>query len=479
MSKTLYFYDLETTGLSSSESRIMQFAGQRTSLDMKLIGEPQNILIKLAPDILPDPRAIMVTGITPQQTITDGVTEAEFLKIFHKEIVERDTIFVGYNSVRFDDEFIRYLHYRNFYDAYEWQWRDGRGKWDLLDVVRMTRALRPDGIKWPIVDSKPSNRLEELTKANGISHTGAHDALADVIALIDLAKLINESQPKLFSYLLNIMTSKKNIESLINNDIPFVYTSGKFDSEYEKTTVVSKLVSHPKRQAVLVFDLRYNIDNYVNLSVEELVKAWRPEDRDQPRLPIKDILFNRCPAIAPLSVLDEDSEKRIGLNKNQIETNYKKLEKVKINFSKKLLEALVILDATQEAKYSNSNKLVDAQLYDGFFGDGDKRKMEKVRNTNPSDLVENSSTFSDKRLNKLLPLYKARNYPKLLTSEEIAVWDKYRTEQLLGGNEFSKMKIYFDQLVELGKSPDTNKDKSFLIDELKLYGESIIPTTEY
>jgi len=149
MAETLYFYDLETSGFNPREQRIMQFAGQRTDLGLKPIGEPHNILIALSEDILPDPDAILITGITPQQTIAEGISEAEFLKIFNSEVALPGTIFTGYNTIRFDDEFMRYSHYRNLYDPYEWQWRDDRSKWDLLDLVRITRALRPEGIKWP------------------------------------------------------------------------------------------------------------------------------------------------------------------------------------------------------------------------------------------------------------------------------------------------------------------------------------------
>src|SRR3989344_5067621 len=168
MSSSLLFYDLETSGFNPREQRIMQFAGQRTEMQLKPIGEPFNYLIKMTEDILPDPDAVLLTGITPQSTIADGITEVAFLKIFAHEISIPGTVFVGFNSIRFDDEFIRFLHYRNFYDAYEWHWADGRGRWDMLDVVRMTRALRPDGIKWPFDSSGvPANRLELLTAING------------------------------------------------------------------------------------------------------------------------------------------------------------------------------------------------------------------------------------------------------------------------------------------------------------------------
>ena len=85
MSASLFFYDLETSGINPREQRIMQFAGQRTDMNLQPVGEPFNIVIKLTDDVLPDPDAILVTGITPQQTLTDGITEAEFLKIFHAQ----------------------------------------------------------------------------------------------------------------------------------------------------------------------------------------------------------------------------------------------------------------------------------------------------------------------------------------------------------------------------------------------------------
>ena len=201
---TFFFYDLETSGLNAREDRIMQFAGQRTDLNLNKIGDPVNILVKMTDDTLPSPQAIMVTKITPQSTLADGLTEAEFCQYLTDEIFTENTCVVGYNSVRFDDEFMRHLFWRNFRDPYEWQWADGRSRWDLLDVVRLTRALRPEGINWPVVDGKATNRLELLTKENGISHEHAHDALSDVEALISVTKLIKEKQPQLYDYLYKI-----------------------------------------------------------------------------------------------------------------------------------------------------------------------------------------------------------------------------------------------------------------------------------
>ena len=226
---SFFFYDLETSGLSGGDDRIMQFAGQRTDLDLNPTGEPVNILVKLNDDTLPSPGAILTTGITPQKTLEDGMPERELAKKLAEEIFTPDTIILGFNSIRFDDKFIQHLFWRNFYDPYEWQWKDGRSRWDMLDVVRLTRSIRPEGINWPITDEgKPTNRLELITKANGISHESAHDALSDVNALIDVTRLIRNHQPKLFDYLLKLR-DKREVKIVVDlsNPTPFVYASGR------------------------------------------------------------------------------------------------------------------------------------------------------------------------------------------------------------------------------------------------------------
>ena len=273
MAQTFFFYDLETSGFRAQTDRIMQFAGQRTDMDLQPIGEPYNFLVTLSDDTLPSPDALMVTGITPQKTLEEGYSEAECARMVSEEIFTPETIAVGFNNVRFDDEFIRHLLWRNFYDPYEWSWKDERSRWDMLDVVRLTRALRPDGIEWPMdANGQPTNRLELITKANGIAHDNAHDAFADVAALIEVTKLVKRAQPQLFDYLL-AMRDKRAVQRLVNLETkqPFVYTSGRYDKQHAKTTVAFPLAPAPNSN-VLVYDLRYDPTPFVNLSQQELAK---------------------------------------------------------------------------------------------------------------------------------------------------------------------------------------------------------------
>lgn len=477
MGVTFYFYDLETSGFNPREARIMQFAGRRTDLKMKPIGDPDNIIIKLTEDTLPEPDAILVTGITPQRTLQDGITEAEFLEHFHNEIVKPDTIFVGYNTVRFDDEFMRFLHYRNFYDPYEWEWRENRSRWDILDVVRMTRALRPDGITWPFDSSgKASNRLEFLTSVNKLSHSNAHDALSDVEATIAVARMIHNKQPKLFDYLLE-MRKKKNVEKLVSANKPFIYTSGKYNGDFEKTTVVGLLVKHPSLgDAALVFDLRYDPAAFVDLSPKELADAMkRRSDEEGPRLPVKTLKYNRCPAVAPITVLDEKSKTRLSLKMEQIEKNYKTLIINRDKLASKLNEALEMLDKYQQAKFVEDNLDADGRLYEGFFNDSDKTKMSLVRATDQSELTNFDIVFSDGRLQALLPLYKARNFPKSLNDNDLKLWEQFKERRLMGGGADSKAVRYFKRLDELLSNSSLTAKNQYLIEELKLYGESILP----
>jgi exodeoxyribonuclease I len=475
---SFFFYDLETSGVSPREARIMQFAGQRTDLNLKPIGNPYNILIKITEDVLPDPYAILVTGITPQKTLTDGITETEFVKIFLNEIVRPDTIFVGFNSIRFDDEFMRFLLWRNFADAYEWQWKNGCSRWDIMDVARMTRALRPNGIKWPFrPDGVPTVSLESLTSVNKISHSDAHDALSDVNATIEVARMINQNQPKLFEYLLSIR-GKKEVAKIVESGQPFVYTSGKYANEFEKTTIVQSLGPHPDKQGVLVYDLRHDPTEWQKMSPEKLADAWKwKKDSKQPRVPVKTLQFNRCPSIAPLGVLDKESSNRLKLDTNNVQKNRKMLDQDK-SFAANLREALKLLNQEREQSQLLPDEAeVDARLYDGFIGDNDKKIAEKVREANTSEISKLANGFKDVRLKQLLPLYKARNYPASLSAEERADWSKYKNRILTSGGEKSRLSRFSRQLVELseGKLRKLTDDERYILEELRLYAESILP----
>jgi exodeoxyribonuclease-1 len=471
MDQTFFFYDLETSGLNPREDRIMQFAGIRTDLDLNPIGEPYNVLVKLNDDTLPAPDALMVTGITPQQTQADGYTEAEFSKFLMDEIFTPGTIATGFNSIRFDDEFIRALFWRNFYDPYAWFWRDDRSRWDLLDVVRMTRALRPEGIVWPETDGKANNRLENLTKENGIDHFKAHDALSDVEALIAVTKLIKTKQPKLYEHLF-AYKDKKLVKSLINleNKQPFVYVSGRYDATYHKATVAFPLTSG-KNGNVIVYDLRHDPTPFLNLSLKELQEIFftpwedRKKEGYQP-LPVKELQYNRAPAVAPVGVLEHQGGwERIGLDQATITKN-----RAALLSSPGFAENIrTLFENKPEFK-----KLTDpeAQLYDGFVSDGDNLRIEKVRNANAQQLADLHPDFVDERLPGLLLHYKARNYPKSLAEDEAVAWESWRAQHIRAA-----IPAFVNRLNEIAKTT-TDESKQFVLQELQLWAESIVPIDE-
>lgn len=474
---TFYFYDLETSGIDARQSRIMQFAGQRTDVDLQQVGEPDSLLIKMTDDTLPDPDAIMVTGITPQQTRQDGITEAEFLKYFTDHIATPDTVMVGFNSIRFDDEFVRFCHYRNFYDAYEWQWKDGRSRWDILDVARMTRALRPEGIKWPFgPDGKASNRLGLLSSVNKLEHSSAHDALSDVKATLAVARLIKAKQPKLFDYLLSIR-DKRSVAKLVDSGQPFVYSSGRYSSQFEKTTVAVAAAPVANMQGVIVYDLRHDPSKYVDLSVAELSKLAQAKKPDDPRLPAKILQYNRSPAVAPLGVLDKSSRDRLKLDLKVIEQNLEKLRASK-DFSNKLSEVFDKLRPPRQASLTVDEQQVDTMLYDGFVSDEDKTKMSVVRAADGQELADLHMDFSDERLKLLLPLYKARNFPRNLSDEEQQHWQQFCSRKMFDGGDQSRAVRFFRRLEELSIQKGLTSNQRYLLKELELYAQSILPIIE-
>ncbi len=475
-----FFYDLETSGFSPSLDRIMQFAAQLTDADFKPLAKPVNVLVRLSDDILPSPDAVLVHGITPQQTLDSGILEAEFSALLEREMAIGHTVVVGYNNCRFDDEFIRYTLYRNLRDPYKWQYQDGRSRWDLLDVGRMMRALRPEGVNWPFnQQGEPSNRLEDLARVNKLSHTQAHDALSDVQATIELAKLFKRAQPKLFNYLFQLR-KKEAVRDIIRPGSlqPFVYSSGAYGVGNLATTVAVSLASHPDdRNSFIVYDLRFNPEAFLAMNPEELrsrlfLTAQQREETEP--LPVKKIALNRVPAVAPLGTLDDAAQQRIHL---PLETALAHLKAIKrqSQFINNIIQAYKSLPPYP------SGKDPEARLYDGFFPEPDKSLLKTLVSKKPRELAGLTPDFIDQRLPTLFFRYKARNYPEILTDEENRHWQSWRQERLLGKSELDGMDLikFQQRLAELAPTVADDAKKMFLLEELRLYAQSIAPDSVF
>jgi len=474
-SPSFYWYDYETFGTDPRTDRIAQFAGIRTDMDFNIIDEPIDIYCKAADDILPNPEACLITGITPQKTFETGFIEADFIARIEKEFSTPNTCVVGFNSIRFDDEFTRYSLYRNFFDPYAREWQNGCSRWDIIDLVRMTRALRPEGIKWPVDENGiASNRLELITKANGISHEAAHDALSDVYATIALAKLIKDKQPKLFNFVLE-HKNKQKVSKILDLYKPNValHTSGMYPSTICNTTVVYPLAQHPtNKNGIIVFDLRYSPEDLISLSAEKIIeRLYTPRDElpeGVERIPLKTIHINKCPVVAPISTLDDASAKRLGIDKQQYLKHLEVLRNIP-GLNKKLV------------KVYNHNPFTtdtdpDKSLYGGgFFSPEDKKRMEDLRQLSESRLAHAEFNFKDKRIPEMLFRYRARNYPDSLSDIEKTKWNEYRQNKFSNTEDHKalNMKKFNEKLTEYFHDDSLDENKKKVLHDLKEWGEMI------
>lgn len=470
--RTFFFYDLETSGFSARYDRIMQFAGQRTNDELEPIGQPVNLLVKLTDDILPSPGAVLTTHITPQMTVADGISEADFCRYFLEQVATPDTTILGYNSTRFDDEFIRHTLWCNFHDPYQWAWAEGRDRWDLLDVTRLVRALRPEGINWPTKRVAETDQLittvnlVDMAKCNGFENDNAHDALADVKALINLARLLRQSQPTMWRYLLD-HHDKRSILNIItpSQPKPFVYASGRYSSSYQKTTVATVIAEGRTPNSYLVWDLRYDPVDFTSLSEAEILsnlaadRATRRQDNFVP-VPIKELSINKCPAVAPLGVLDSASEVRISLSRTEAMKHYHQL-----NSQAGLAKRLTKVWRKRPAFPPASD--VEGKLYDSFTPKSDQAKIRLVAAADSTGLADLHPNFTDERLDELLFRYKARQYPASLSESEEERWRKFRRAKLE-----RELPAYLSELSKLASSLAADQ---FILEELQLWAESIAP----
>jgi exodeoxyribonuclease-1 len=469
---TLYWHDYETFGADPVRDRPAQFAGQRTDADLNPVGEPLVVYCRPSPDRLPAPEACLITGITPQLALAKGLNEAGFIGRIHEELARPGTCGVGYNNLRFDDEVTRHTLYRNFFDAYAREWQNGNSRWDLIDVARMCYALRPDGIEWPRhEDGNPSFRLEDLSAANGLEHDSAHDALSDVHATIGLARLIKKAQPRLYDFAFS-MRRKQTALGLLNvrDKQPVVHTSAMYPAQTGCTTVVVPVALHPvNKNAVIVYDLRYDPAELIGADPEQIAERLFTKNDDLPegvdRFPLKSVHINKSPMLAPLNTLNDAAAARL------------QLDMVRVKQHLETIRGAGELETRIQQALKNGGFQSDADpelnLYGGFVNDADRDRMAQVRRSKPEALAELRPAFDDARLPELLFRYRARNWPQTLNSDEQARWLEHCRAAVSEGRLSLSMREYEQRLQALADGAALNEAQMEILEALAEYGAEL------
>jgi len=468
--QTFYWHDYETFGIDPQRDRPVQFAGLRTDAEFNVIDDPLVIYCKPAADCLPNPDSCLITGITPQLAEQKGICEAEFIGRIHQQFAQPNTCTLGYNNLRFDDEVTRNCLYRNFYDPYAREWQNGNSRWDIIDVVRAARALRPEGIQWPVnEDGRPSLRLDQLTAANGIAHEAAHDALSDVYATIGMARLVKQAQPKLYQFLLQHRGKAKVQELLqLGSFKPIVHISGKYTALNLCLAIVLPVCKHPTNtNGIIVYDLSIDPEPMLSLSIADIQQRLFTATDDLPegvtRIPLKTVHINKCPVLAPVSVIKPDDAQRLAIDLALCQDNINKI-KAAAGLAEKLAAVF------SGHAYSEQDSDPDLAIYSGgFFSEADRLKMAKIRVTSPEQLAKTKFSFTDLRLPEMLFRYRARNYPETLGADEQLRWNEFCKNRLTGRQAGSGITLdaYFARLQELRSNKNINAD---IINALNAYG---------
>jgi len=462
--ETFLWYDLETFGLNTRYDRIAQFAARRTDMNLKPIGDPIVLFGKVSDDYLPDPLACLVTGITPDDNKERGLCEEELIRRINEEFSVPRTIVCGFNNIKFDDEMVRSTLYRNFFDPYEREWKNGCSRWDIIDLVRAAHDLRPDGINWPPKNPETGNpvfKLTELTAANHIEQVGAHDAMVDVNATIAIARLIKEKQPRLFSYALN-HRSKEQVKRIVTTPFgsPFLLTATRF--------------TNPNGCSELVLPITPTIDipnTFIcfDLSKDPMALISAKDDYSS-----VDGLFslavNRCPFVTELraNFPSDEAFTRLGIDKQKC-----------LRTSELLREHPLLIPKLRIAKQKDEFPVVndtDFAIYSGgFFSDNDKKQFDVIHTTKPDERLSLSLKFEDVRIQEMLFRQVSRNYPEALTETQKKQWKSFCANRILNppGNVMINWDFFNRKVDERLSSNETTPQQKLVLSKLKKYGSDL------
>jgi len=424
MTKTFLWHDYESTGANPRVDRAVEFAAIRTDEDFNEVGSPIELICAPSVDVLPNPFAVKITGITPQHCEQNGVNEYDFFRAIHTEMSTPGTCSVGYNNLVFDDEITRFGFYRSFLDPYGREYLNGNSKWDVIDLARTAYALRPTGIEWPDNDGKVTFKLTALTEANGIAHDGAHGALSDVRATIDLARRIKQAQPKLVAHHLGLRDKRAVQHQLGTIGKMSVLVTRHVSKNQKHATVITPIAINPmNRNEVIYFDLTKDPENVITMDDDALAEAVFKNGRSGEGLYV--LAINKCPSVSPVSVLQGVPDGWLNFDIDAITESRDHLVA-----HADTLVAKVARVYRHETEYEPLD--ADSALYERFMDNDDHLICADVHSKTAAEKAVWVPPFRDQRLQTIYPRFIARNWPEYLSEDHRAAWEQHVVSVLNG-----------------------------------------------
>jgi exodeoxyribonuclease-1 len=330
-------------------------------------------------------------------------------------------------------------------------------------------------------DGKPSFRLEDLSRANGLLHEAAHDALSDVRATIALARLIREKQPKLFDFCLELrrkdkVASEMGLHLERSQRRPFLHVSGMFPAERGCLGLVWPLASHPtNKNEVLVWDCRHDPSELFHLNVDTIRERLFTRAAEMPegmtRLPIKSVHLNKSPMlVGNLKTLHPSLAAKWELDIEQC------LAHARIAAGGPDMSAIwtKVFQRDRSGTGADTEVDVDEDLYGGFVSHGDRRQLETLRTETPARLTGRQPSFEDERLAQILFRYRCRNFPDTLHAHELDAWEAHRAARLFDGAGGARtIEQLFAEIDALSETADERAEE--ILGALYDYAESIAP----
>jgi exodeoxyribonuclease-1 len=440
------FYDFETTGTSPAFDQPLQFAAILTDNDFNQV-ERVDIRCRLAPHILPAPWALAVTGISPEQLMDPALPSWFDFSHQISDLIRRwaPATWTGYNTLAFDEEFLRQSFYQNLHsNLYQTQF-DNNDRLDLMKVIYAVRDREPDALEWPLDDlGRESFKLDRLAPANGFAHHDAHDALGDVEATIHLASLIRERASAVWGQ--SLMNRDKNeVDRLLRGGHP-VRLIERFGAAPPRSYFGVYAGTNPQNQNSVAFlDLDLCDAAIIDADDRELARAVSAS----PKM-IRTVAINKVPNVFPVATA------------NREHGAVAQLVAARPDFRKRVGQALADRYADTEP-----SKHVEQLIYGGFYNTGDKQVLEEFKTANWRHRTELVDQLDDLRLKQLgmrlifsnAQQYTSKNYQ---SAARTAIRDRWLTDE--PSTPWTTMATVEQQLHEIASGEAVDQDR---INELR------------